>query len=60
MKTFLKTVSFAGLALMLLGAVLVFNGAISQGAYHALAIAGTVAWFTTVPFWMKRRLHHSE
>jgi hypothetical protein len=60
MKTLLKTVSFAGLALMLLGSVLAFNGAISRGAYDALALAGTAAWFATVPFWMKRRLHHSE
>jgi hypothetical protein len=60
MKTLLKALSFAGLALMLLGSVLVFNGAISRGAYDALALVGTAAWFGTVPFWMKRRLHHSE
>jgi hypothetical protein len=60
MKTFLRSVSFAGLALMFAAAVLAFNGAISRETYHVLALAGTVVWFATIPFWMKRRLHHSE
>ena len=60
MQTLLKIVSFAGLGLMLLAAVLVFNGAVEQHTYQMLALVGTLLWFVPVPFWMKRRLHHSE
>jgi hypothetical protein len=60
MKTVLKLISFAGLALMFASSILVFNGAVSASSYHLLALAGTLLWFGPVPFWMKRRLHHSE
>ena len=60
MKTNLKLISFPGLAAMLIASVLVFGGSISQHSYRLVAIAGTLLWFCTVPFWMKRRLHHSE
>jgi hypothetical protein len=60
MKRLLKLVSFAGLTLMFVSAILVFNGAMPRATYQVLALAGTVMWFATVPFWMKRRLHHSE
>ncbi|MDE3067148.1 MAG: hypothetical protein KGJ60_06300 [Verrucomicrobiota bacterium] len=60
MKTLLKSISFTGLGLMLVSAVLVFNNSIGRNIYQALALAGTAMWFATVPFWMKRRLHHSE
>ena len=60
MKTLLKLISFAGLALMFASAMLVFNDALNRKAYLILALVGTAMWFGTVPFWMKRRLHHSE
>ena len=60
MKTLVKAISFSGLVLMLLASVLVFNGVMSRPTYYVLAMIGTVAWFATVPLWMKRRLHHSE
>ena len=60
MKTLYKIISFAGLVLMIVAAILVFNGASDQRTYHILALVGTVLWFVPVPFWMKRRLHHSE
>jgi len=60
MKRLLKLVSFAGLALMLVSAILVFYRAIPKATYEIVALVGTVLWFATVPFWMKRRLHHSE
>ena len=60
MKTLLKLISFAGLALMLIAAILHFNDSLSQHAFEMLALAGTVLWFVPVPFWMKRRLHHSD
>jgi hypothetical protein len=40
--------------------ILVFNNAMDRNTYLVLALVGTVMWFATVPFWMKRRLHHSE
>ena len=60
MKTILKFISFGGLTVMLAASVLVFAGDIDQHSYRLIAIAGTILWFGTVPFWMKRRLHHSE
>jgi hypothetical protein len=60
MKTLLKIISFTGLALMFVSAILVFNDALPRYTYEALGIVGTVMWFATVPYWMKRRLHHSE
>jgi hypothetical protein len=60
MQTLLKIVSFAGLGLMLVAAALVFNGKVEQHTYQMLALVGTLLWFVPVPFWMKRRLHHSE
>lgn len=60
MKTFLKLISFAGLALMFLSAILLFNDAVSKRTFEILALIGTATWFVPVPFWMKRRLHQSE
>jgi hypothetical protein len=60
MKTLLKIISFAGLGLMFTAAIMVFNDAMAKDTYLGLALVGTVMWFATVPFWMKRRLHHSE
>jgi hypothetical protein len=60
MKTLLKLISFAGLALMFVAAILLYNDAMPKYVYEALALVGTVLWFATVPYWMKRRLHHSE
>jgi len=59
-KTLLKLISFTGLGLMFLSAVLLFNGAMTRPTYQVLALVGTLLWFGTVPFWMKRRLHQSE
>jgi uncharacterized membrane protein YphA (DoxX/SURF4 family) len=60
MKTLFKAISFSGLVLMLLSSALVFNGVMTRPGYYVLAMIGTIAWFATVPFWMKRRLHHQE
>ena len=60
MKTLLKITSFIGLAVMLGSSLMVFNGAMADSTYHTLSLIGTLLWFVTVPFWMKRRLHQSE
>jgi hypothetical protein len=60
MKTLLKLISFAGLALMFGSAIMVFTDSMAKDTYLNLSLLGTVMWFATVPFWMKRRLHQSE
>jgi hypothetical protein len=45
---------------MFASAILVFNDKMTKDTYLVLALVGTGMWFATVPFWMKRRLHHSE
>ena len=60
MKTILKLISFAGLGLMFISAILVFNTAITEPTYQILALVGTLLWFVPLPLWMKRRLHQSE
>ncbi len=57
MKSLLRFISFIGLALMFVSALLVFSDAITLSVYHQLSLLGTVMWFVPVPFWMKRRLH---
>lgn len=58
MKTVLKFISFAALLTMLYASISVFRGTMTKETYHVLALVGTIVWFVTVPFWMKRRLHH--
>ncbi len=60
MKSVWKTLSFGALALMLAAAVLVFLGRIERTSYFVVSLVGTVGWFASVPFWMKRGLHQSE
>lgn len=59
MKNLLRTISFASLAAMFTASILVFNGRMDRRTYYVWALLGTIGWFATVPFWMKRRLHHS-
>lgn len=60
MKTLLKFISFAALGAMLAASIGVFRGSVTREAYFAWALAGTLVWFVTVPFWMKRRLHQQD
>lgn len=60
MKKLLKYISFSGLTLMFVAAILYFRGVISRDPYLIMTLVGTALWFIPVPFWMKRRLHHSE
>jgi len=60
MKTILRLISYAALIVMFVAAIMVFNDRLDRKLYEHLALAGTILWFVTVPFWMKRRLHHSE
>lgn len=56
MKALLKIISFAGLALTVIPAVLVFAGEITWDTHATLMLVGTIAWFATSPFWMEEAL----
>lgn len=54
METLLKVISAAGLALTVVPAFLVFNGTIEWGTHATLMLIGTLMWFGSAPFWMKK------
>jgi hypothetical protein len=54
MKMTLKLLSLVGLILTLLPSVLVFLKLIEFNNHLNLMILGTVLWFGTAPFWMKK------
>ena len=54
MKIVLKIVSFAGLALTVVPAFLVFTGSINWQHHAVMMLIGTLLWFGSAPFWMKK------
>jgi hypothetical protein len=54
MTTLLKLISFAGLGLTVVPSLLVFAGAIAWETHAALMLVGTVLWFATAPWWMRK------
>ena len=54
MSAFLKLLSIIALGLVVIPAFLVFARIILWNAYLALMAVGTLLWFFTVPFWMKK------
>ena len=54
MKTALIAASFIGLALTIVPSFLVFAEMMSRDTYAALMAVGTILWFATAPFWMKK------
>lgn len=54
MTALLKTLSYGGLALTVVPAVLVLAGIISWRAHAALMLVGAALWFATASFWMGR------
>lgn len=53
-KFILQTISFAGLALSIIPAFLVFGGILSREIYLHLMVAGMLMWFCTAVFWVKK------
>lgn len=51
----LKIISFIGLCLTIVPAILVFNDVISFQMHANLMVGGMILWFTTSPFWMKEK-----
>lgn len=55
MTLFLKILSFTGLALTVIPAILVFTEAITFDMHTNLMVVGMLMWFATSPFWMKEK-----
>jgi hypothetical protein len=54
MRIIFIILSFIGLALTIFPAFFVFSKVITWETYITLMITGTLLWFLTVPFWMKK------
>lgn len=52
MKYLLKAASFAGLALTVVPAFLVFLGRLTWETHAVLMAVGALLWFVTAPLWM--------
>lgn len=53
-KIILKIVSFAGLGLTLIPALIVFSNGLDLDSSKNLMLLGTILWFGTSPFWMNK------
>ncbi|MAT68603.1 MAG: hypothetical protein CMJ58_03690 [Planctomycetaceae bacterium] len=58
MKAALKLVSYAGLALTIVPAVLLYHGRIDDALYRNLMVLGMLVWFGSAIFWI--RPDHAE
>lgn len=54
MKTITKILSYIALGLTVIPSFYVFSGSISWQTHADLMLGGTILWFVTAPFWMKR------
>lgn len=54
MKKFLMIISFISLGMTIVPAFLVFAQKMSMDQNKTLMLMGTVGWFVTAPFWMKK------
>jgi len=53
-KRILQSVSFAGLILSIVPAMLMFGGTLSREAYRQLMVLGMIMWFSTAVFWIRK------
>ena len=53
-KHILQIISFLGLVLSILPALLVFSGDLSKEMYFRLMAAGMLVWFGTAVFWVRK------
>ena len=53
-KKVLRIVSYAGLALSIIPAFMVFGGVLTKETYLRLLFLGMVLWFGTAVFWIKK------
>jgi hypothetical protein len=54
-RTFLIIVSFIGLMMTIVPSFLVFSQRMSLDQNKNLMAVGTLLWFITAPFWMKKK-----
>ena len=54
MKRLLIVVSFISLAMTIVPAFLVFTQRISMEQNKLLMLIGTIGWFVTAPYWMRK------
>lgn len=54
MSALLRLLSFIALGLTVIPAFLVFTQIIAWDAYLTMMAVGTLLWFATAPFWMKK------
>jgi len=55
MKTILQIISFIGLVMVLLPAVLTFAGRMEFEQTRIWMIVGTVVWFASAVFWLGKK-----
>ncbi|WP_372772550.1 hypothetical protein [Mangrovibacterium sp.] len=60
MKKVLIVISFIGLVLTFVPAILVFEQFIEMETHFHLMVAGMIIWFATAPFWMKSKALDEE
>ena len=53
-KYILQAISYMGLALSIIPALLVFGGILSKEVYLWLMLVGMVLWFGTAIFWIRK------
>ncbi len=54
MKMLMKVLSYIALGATVIPSVFVFAGSITWQTHADLMLGGTVLWFVTAPFWMKK------
>jgi hypothetical protein len=54
MSLLLKLLSYIALGLTVVPAFLIFAQAITWNTYLTMMTVGTVLWFCTAPFWMRK------
>jgi EamA domain-containing membrane protein RarD len=54
MVTLIKLISYIGLGLSIIPAILVFQESITADTCKTLMTIGTIMWFTTAPSWMNK------
>lgn len=55
MKSLFKLLSYIGLALTIVPAVLVFKGVVSRELQFTMMLVGMFLWFFTAPLWMESK-----
>ena len=51
----MQIVSFIGLALTFVPALVYLAGSMEKGTMTNVMLVGTIVWFGSVPFWMDRK-----